>query len=113
MPSPNIFQRPSPRLVPKQDPLVGFEVRRALMLHQSGQVDEAVEIYEKILREHPQQFECLHFLGVARIQGGRHAEALPLLDRALSVRPGMPELLKLRDGSSRALEELQRTGLAP
>ncbi len=88
--------------------MVGFEVRRALMLHQAGQVDEAVGIYEKILREHPQQFECLHFLGVAHIQGGRHAQALPLLDRALAVRPGMPELLKLKEGSLRALEEQQR-----
>jgi Flp pilus assembly protein TadD len=105
MPSPNIFQRPAPRVVPKQDPLVGFEVRRALMLHQAGQVDEAVEIYEKILREHPQQFECLHFLAVAHIQGGRRGEALPLLERALAVRPGLPELSKLRDASLRALEE--------
>jgi hypothetical protein len=44
---------------------------------------------------------------VAHIQGGRHAEALPLLERALAERPGMPELLKLRDGSSRALEQLR------
>ena len=105
MPAPNIFQRPAPRVVPKQDPLVGFEVRRALLLHQAGQVDEAVQIYEKLLREHPQQFESLRFLAVAHIQGGRHAEALPLLERALAVRPGMPELLKLQDGSLRALEQ--------
>jgi Flp pilus assembly protein TadD len=104
MPSPNIFQRPAPRVAPKQDPLVGFEVRRALMLHQAGQVDEAVAIYERILREHPQQFQSLHFLAVAHIQGGRHAEALPLLERALALRPGMPELLMLQDGSLRALE---------
>jgi hypothetical protein len=42
---------------------------------------------------------------VAHIQGGRHDQALPLLERALAVRPGMPELLKLKDGSSRALEQ--------
>jgi Flp pilus assembly protein TadD len=105
MPSPNVFQRPAPRVAPKQDPLVGFEVRRALMLHQAGQVDEAMAIYEKILRDHPQQFECLRFLGVAHVQGGRHAEALPLLERALAERPGMPELLRLTDASLRALEE--------
>jgi len=75
MPSPNIFQRPAPRVVPKRDPLVGFEVRRALLLHQAGQVDEAVQIYEKLLGQHPQQFESLHFLAVAHIQGGRHDQA--------------------------------------
>jgi tetratricopeptide (TPR) repeat protein len=107
MPSPNIFQRPAPRVVPKQDPLVGFQVRRALMLHQAGQVDEAVAIYEKILREDPHQFQSLHFMAVAHIQGGRHAEALPLLERALALRPGMAELLKLQNGSLRALEALR------
>lgn len=104
MPSPNIFQRPAPRVVPKQDPLVGFEVRRALLLHQAGQADEAAAIYETILRAHPQQVECLRFLAVAHIQGGRHAQALPLLDRALALRPEMSELLELKDASSRALE---------
>lgn len=103
MPSPNIFQRPAPRVVPKRDPLVGFEVRRALLLHQAGQVDEAVQIYEKLLGQHPQQFESLHFLAVAHIQGGRHDQALPLLERALVERPGMPELSKLHEASLRAL----------
>jgi len=34
------------------------------------------------LQAHPQQFECLHYLGVAHLQGGRHAQALPLLEAA-------------------------------
>jgi Flp pilus assembly protein TadD len=113
MPSPNVFQRPAPRVAPKQDPLVGFEVRRALMLHQAGQVDEAVAIYEKVLRDHPRQFECLHFLGVARVQGGRHREALALLERALAERPGSLELVKLRDASLRALEDQPPSDRAP
>ena len=62
-----------------------FEVRRALLLHQSGKVDEAAAIYATILQTRPDQFECLHYLGVAHIQGGRHAQALPLLERALKV----------------------------
>ena len=62
-----------------------FEVRRALLLHQSGKVDEAAAIYATILETQTDQFECLHYLGVAHIQGGRHAQALPLLERALRV----------------------------
>ncbi len=86
MPPPNIFQRPAPRVAAPQDPLVGFEVRRALMLHQGGKAAEAAEIYAKILQSHPDQFECLHYLGVAHLQAGRAAQALPLLARALALR---------------------------
>ncbi len=62
-----------------------FEVRRALMLHQSGHVPEAAAIYAQILQTHSTQFECLHYLGVAHLQGGRPADALPLLERALKA----------------------------
>ena len=62
------------------------------MLHQAGQVAEAAEIYTRVLRSHPDQFECLHYLGVAHIQGNRPAEALPLLQRAVAQRAGDPSL---------------------
>ena len=83
----NIFQRPAPRVVPKLDPLVGFELRRALMLHQAGQGEEAARLYAQILRSHPEQFDSLHFLAVAHLQAARPDDALPLLDRAVEVRP--------------------------
>jgi len=92
MPPPNIFQRPTPRVAPPQDPVLGFEVRRALMLHQAGQVAEAVAIYTRLLQSHPDQFECLHYLGVAHLQAGRPGEALPLLTRALGLRTNDPSL---------------------
>jgi Flp pilus assembly protein TadD len=88
MPPRNIFQRPAPRIAAPLDPLLGFELRRALMLHQSGQAEEAARIYAQILRAHPEQFDCLHFLAVAHLQAARPDEALPLLDRAVEVRPG-------------------------
>jgi Flp pilus assembly protein TadD len=103
MPSPNIFQRPAPRVASRLDPLTGMQLRRALLLHQAGQGDAAAAIYETILRDHPQQFDCLHFLGVARLQAGRHEEALALIDRALALRPGMPELLDTRAALLRSL----------
>jgi protein O-GlcNAc transferase len=106
MPSPNIFQRPAPRVAAKLDPLAALELRRALLLHQSGQADDAAAIYEKILREHPQQFDCLHFLGVARLQAGRHEDALALIERALELRPGMPELLDTKGWLMRSLGRL-------
>src|SRR6195952_1877786 len=87
MAPPNIFQRPAPRVAPKLDPLVGFELRRALMLHQAGQGEEAAGLYAQILRSHPEQFDSLHFLAVSHLQAARPDDALPLLDRAVEVRP--------------------------
>ena len=92
MPPPNIFQRPAPRAAAPQDPMLAFEVRRALMLHQAGQVAEAVAVYEKLLQSHPDQFECLHYLGVAHLQSGWPAQALPLLVRAHGLRANDPSL---------------------
>jgi len=88
MPPPNIFQRRAPPAAAPAGSLVAFEVRRALMLHQSGQVTQAAEIYAKVLQSAPDQFECLHYLGVAHVQGGEPALALPLLERALALRAG-------------------------
>jgi predicted O-linked N-acetylglucosamine transferase (SPINDLY family) len=88
MPPPNIFQRPAPRPAAPASSLVAFDVQRALMLHQSGQVAQAAEIYAKVLQSAPDQFECLHYLGVAHVQRGAPAQALPLLERALALRAG-------------------------
>jgi tetratricopeptide (TPR) repeat protein len=106
MSPPNIFQRPAPRVAARLDPLAALELRRALTLHQSGQADAAASIYEAILRQHPQQFDSLHFLGVARLQAGRHDEALALIDRALALRPAMPDLLNTRGWLLRLLGRL-------
>jgi predicted O-linked N-acetylglucosamine transferase (SPINDLY family) len=92
MPPQNVFQRPAPRAAAPLAAGALMEVRRALVLHQSGRVAEAVAIYQAVLKSHPQQFECLHYLGVAHLQGGRPGEALPLLERALPLGPNDPSL---------------------
>ena len=84
MPS-NILQRPPARPAAGAGSLV-MEVQRALMLHQSGQVAQAAEIYARVLQSAPDQFECLHYLGVSHVQRGQPAQALPLLERALAQR---------------------------
>lgn len=70
-----------------------MEVQRALMLHKAGDVAAAAEIYSKVLLAIPDQLECLQFLGVARAQLGRAAEAVPLLERALALRRNDATLL--------------------
>jgi len=86
MPPTNIFVRSGNRPVPSSDPLLLMEVQRALMLHQGGRVQEAVDVYLRVLARDPNQVDCLQYLGVAHAQNGRATEALPLLERALSYR---------------------------
>jgi predicted O-linked N-acetylglucosamine transferase (SPINDLY family) len=92
MPAPNVFQRPAPRVALPLPAAILLEVRRGLTLHQAGRVAEAAAIYQAVLKTHPQQFECLHYLGVAHLQQGHPGAALPLLERALAQGPNDPSL---------------------
>jgi predicted O-linked N-acetylglucosamine transferase (SPINDLY family) len=62
--------------------------RRALGLHQRGQLDQAAELYEQALKLAPQNVAALQFFGVLRAQQGRHVEAARLMESALALQPG-------------------------
>ena len=62
-------------------------VQQALDLHRQGRLDQAAELYVRILAQEPANFAALQFLGVLRGQQGRHAEALRLMEAALRVQP--------------------------
>jgi tetratricopeptide (TPR) repeat protein len=58
---------------------------RAVQLHQAGQVEQAREIYQQILRQEPNHLHALNLLGLAGWQTGRHAEAVEYLERAIAI----------------------------
>lgn len=62
---------------------MAMRVQQALGLHQQGKVAEAAAIYGDVLRTHPKQVECLHYLGVAMHQQGRHEEAIGWIQKAI------------------------------
>ena len=66
--------------------VVLVQVQQAMALHQSGKLDDAAAIYARVLALDPDQFECVHYLGVVKLQQGRSEEALVLFDRALRIR---------------------------
>jgi predicted O-linked N-acetylglucosamine transferase (SPINDLY family) len=76
---------------------------RGIELHRRGQLKEAEPLYLRVLRERPDQFEANHFLGVLRLQQGRHEEALAGFERALSARPDHAEAQYLRGNALAAL----------
>ena len=51
------------------------DLREALRLHESGQLQKAETIYRNILETHPDHADALHFLGVVFHQSGRFDKA--------------------------------------
>jgi tetratricopeptide (TPR) repeat protein len=62
-------------------------LQKAIALHQQGQLADAEGLYRQILASEPDHFDALHLLGVIRHQQGRHADALELIERALTRSP--------------------------
>jgi len=65
--------------------------RRALQLHQQGQLADAERIFLTLLRQQPKHFETLHFLGIIAFQTKRPERAADLIGRALTVNPNNAE----------------------
>ena len=77
--------------------------QQALMLHRKGQLAEAEALYLQALAADAHDFTARHFLGVARAQAGRNAEALADLDAALALKPGDADALLNRANVLKAL----------
>jgi tetratricopeptide (TPR) repeat protein len=63
------------------------DLSTALRHHRQGELAQAVEIYERILRRAPEHPDALHLLGVAAHQQGDHARAIELIGRAVAISP--------------------------
>ncbi|HEX4178497.1 MAG TPA: tetratricopeptide repeat protein, partial [Rhizomicrobium sp.] len=60
---------------------------KAIALHRSGQLAEAMRLYAEVLATDPQDFAARHLLGVVHAQQGRNEDALREIDAALALRP--------------------------
>lgn len=58
---------------------------RALDLHRTGQLNEAILIYQKILEIEPHNADALHLSGVIAHQAGRHEAAETLIGEAIRL----------------------------
>jgi predicted TPR repeat methyltransferase len=72
---------------PRRSRSVAADVARATALHREGRLDEAEALYRGVLRADPAHFDALHLLGVVEGQHSRFEAALPLLERAVALRP--------------------------
>ncbi len=58
--------------------------------HTAGRLSEAESCYRQLLLQDSTHADALHLLGAAAYQGGRSAEAVPLITRAVALNPGEP-----------------------
>jgi tetratricopeptide (TPR) repeat protein len=81
------------------------QLAEALALHRTGRLADAEKIYRQILTAQPNDFDCLHLLGVIAYQHGHHTDAVRQIDLALKRNPDNVFALSNRGN---ALKELRR-----
>lgn len=64
-------------------------LQQALKLHLAGDIAAASRAYRRILAAHPKHADALHLLGLTHIQSGRPGAAVPLIEKAIAVNPGL------------------------
>jgi SAM-dependent methyltransferase len=75
---------PASSRIPAQLPLsLVRKLRHAFVAHQSGNIDEAGQLYSEVLRQRPDEFEALHGLGLLEYRRGDFPKALRLIAAAL------------------------------
>jgi tetratricopeptide (TPR) repeat protein len=67
------------------------DLAKAIQLHQSGNLDRAIRLYEKVVRKQPRHAAALNLLGLARFQAGRLEDAVSPMERALAIKPDLPD----------------------
>ena len=66
-------------------------LEQGLALQAQGRVDAAEAIYRRLLDEHPDHVDAAHLLGVLLHRAHRSADAIPLLERVVSLVPDQAE----------------------
>lgn len=93
----------------------------AIAAHQAGRFEEAIDGYEKVLRERPDDPDALHFFGMLHFQFGKGIDAVRLIARSLDLVPDNPHawnnlgnILVIQGKTTEAREAYRRvTVLAP
>lgn len=75
----------------------------ALSHHQAGSLETAETIYRQVIAFQPDNYRALHLLGVVALQREDFTAALALFDRAVAVKPGLPEAHSNRGNALRGL----------
>jgi len=64
---------------------------QAVRQYQTGNLQAAEQLYRKILDNHPQHVDALHFIGLVAAQSGKHEQAADYIRQALRLKPDFAE----------------------
>jgi tetratricopeptide (TPR) repeat protein len=92
-----------------EDQSLRARLLRAIDLHRSGFVKEAIDGYRNVLREAPRQFDALRLLGAALLADRRAQDGVAYLEQAAAARPEFAEVWGLL---GQCLAASQRAGEA-
>lgn len=81
------------------------ELHQAIALHKSGNLDEAKNLYQKLLSHSPKNVTALSNLGAIELQQGRFDEAIKIIEQSLIAKPEQPFA---ENNQGNALKELKR-----
>jgi tetratricopeptide (TPR) repeat protein len=81
------------------------ELNHARTAHRKGRIDEAVPIYQRILKQVPEHPHALHLLGVATLQKGDAEKAAELIGLAVSL---VPNDARIHNNLGTAYQALRR-----
>ena len=93
-----------PPATTEHDVTVGDAMRMALAFQQRGQLDDALQVYRRILEAAPDHPDIVHFYGVLLHQLGRSEEAIATIERSLELEPDRAECYNNLGIIFRALE---------
>jgi len=82
-----VKQRPSP----PSELGINEALQFAIFAHRTAKLDDAEQLYKRILETVPDQPDALHFLGVLTHQRGHSADAIELINRSIALDPSQPD----------------------
>lgn len=71
---------------------INASLKKAITLHESGKIEEALEIYVKFNKQFPNQVDILSLLGTAQYQLGDYKQGMQTLHEALKINPFNPNV---------------------
>ena len=99
-----------------QKSLIPFEgvegkLQQAISLYQAGQLSQAEQRCQQILRDFPQHADALHLLGVIACQVEEYQIATDLISRALEIdsNQSQPQFSEMYNNLGNAFSDLKRT----
>jgi len=79
---------------------------KAVALHQKGEREEALKLYEEIIEEDPKCFDAIQLLGVVLLQNSLFEDALKRFNDALKINENQPSVWSNRAMALKGLGKL-------